>query len=106
MGDLTAKVGEDNNEHGCTTGILGLGLQNDNGKRLEEFCETNELCRGRMLLPFNNTDKMWRSPDGRNENQILDHLLVRRMWRMSPTDMRIKRVAEIFSNHHLLVAHR
>ena len=41
MGDLIAKVVEDNVGHERTMGKHGGGAQNDNGGRLEEFCEIN-----------------------------------------------------------------
>jgi hypothetical protein len=43
MGDLNAKVGNNNNGYERTMGTHGLGIQNDNGERLSEFCQMNGL---------------------------------------------------------------
>ena len=41
MGDLSAKVGEDNQGYENIIGSHGVGERNDNGKRLVDFCGLN-----------------------------------------------------------------
>lgn len=43
MGDLNAKVGKDNTNRGKVMGSHGVGVMNDNGERLCDFCRTNGL---------------------------------------------------------------
>ena len=42
-GDMNAKVGNLVNGLGRVMGRHGLGTVNDNGERLEEFCDFNEM---------------------------------------------------------------
>ena len=49
MGDLNAKVGEDNEGYENIIGSHGLDERNDNGERLVDFCELNNQI-GRVLL--------------------------------------------------------
>ena len=51
IGDWNAKVG--NQEIPGVTGKFGLGVQNEAGKRLTEFCEENALVIANTL--FQNT---------------------------------------------------
>ena len=43
MGNLNAKVGEDNKGYENIIGSHGLGERNDNGERLVDFCRLNNL---------------------------------------------------------------
>ena len=51
MGDLNAKVGSDNIGYEKTMGKHGLGVQNDNGERLCNFCQLNGLVITGTLFP-------------------------------------------------------
>ena len=46
MGDLNAKVGEDNSNRELVMGKHGVGIQNDNGELLTEFFTFNNLVIG------------------------------------------------------------
>ena len=48
MGDWNAKVGTQ--EIPGVTGKFGLGVQNEAGQRLTEFCQENTLVRGNTLF--------------------------------------------------------
>ena len=43
LGDMNAKVGEDNQGYERAMGRHELGSRNDNGERLCELCDLNEL---------------------------------------------------------------
>ncbi|XP_018022732.1 craniofacial development protein 2-like [Hyalella azteca] len=102
MGDLNAKVGSDNSGYERTMGVHGLGMQNDNGERLCEFCQLNGLVITGTLFPHKNVHKAtWVSADGRGKNQI-DHLLINGRWRSSVLDTRAQRGADINSDHYLV----
>ncbi|XP_072025119.1 craniofacial development protein 2-like [Amphiura filiformis] len=102
MGDLNAKVGEDN--EGCESimGKHGLGVRNDNGERLVDFCNLNNLVITGTIFPHRQIHKQtWVSPDGRTKNQI-DHVMVSRQHRTSVQDTRAMRGADIYSDHQLV----
>ena len=48
IGDWNAKVGSQ--EILCVTGKFGLGVQNEAGQRLTEFCQENALVRANTLF--------------------------------------------------------
>ena len=70
-GDWNAKVGSQ--EIPEVTGKFDLGVQNEAGQRLIEFCQENVLVTENTL--FNNVRLYtWTSPDGQYRNQI-DYIL-------------------------------
>ena len=104
MGDLNARVGADNTNRELIMGKHGVGIQNENGELLTEFCIFNNLVIGGTVFQHKRIHKTtWTSPDGRTENQI-DHITIGRKWRRSLLDVRVKRGADAGSDHHLLVA--
>ncbi|XP_072169569.1 uncharacterized protein [Diadema setosum] len=77
---------------------------NDNGERLLDFCATNDLVIGGTLFPHKNIHKLtWISPNGRDRNQI-DHLIINGTWRHSLLDVKVRRGADVSSDHYLVVA--
>ena len=73
IGDWNAKVGSQ--EISGVTGKFGLGVQNEAGQRLTEFCQENTLVIVNIL--FQQYEKQlytWTSPDGRYRNQT-DYVL-------------------------------
>ena len=104
MGDLKAKVGNDNQGYEETMGNHGLGQMNDNGMRFADLCAINNLVIGGTLFSHKRIHKAtWISPDNTTENQI-DHVCISRKFRRSLQDVRVKRGAVVASDHHLLVA--
>ena len=76
MGDLNAKVGNDNTGREDAMGQHGCGTINDNGERLVEFCLSNRCIIGGTIFPHRDIHKLsWRSPDGNTVNQI-DHVII------------------------------
>ncbi|CAG4947415.1 unnamed protein product [Colias eurytheme] len=104
IGDLNAKVGDSNFGREAYMGKHGVGHQNDNGIRFADFCAENELVIGGTLFPHKTIHKTtWNHPDGITKNQI-DHIALSRKWRRSLLDVRVKRGADIDSDHMLLMA--
>ncbi|XP_025080471.1 craniofacial development protein 2-like [Pomacea canaliculata] len=88
MGDMNAKVGNDNTHVERTMGRHGCGCMNENGERLVELCTMYNLVIGGTLFPHRNVHKLtWCSPNGRDRNQI-DHLMINGSWRRSLLDVR------------------
>ena len=70
IADWNAKVGSQ--EIPGLTGILGLGIQNEAGKRLIEFCQENVLVIANILFQQHKRRLYtWTSPDGQHQNQII-----------------------------------
>ena len=71
IGDWNAKVG--NQE--ISGGKFGLGVQNEAGQRIIEFCQENALVITNTLLQQHKRRLYtWTSPDGQHQNQI-DYIL-------------------------------
>ena len=103
MGDMNAKVGRDNIDYERAIGREGCGAINENGERLVELCTTYDLVVGRTLFPHRDIHKLtWYSPNGRVRNQI-EHLMINGTWRRSLMDVRVKRGADVGSDHHMVV---
>ena len=67
--DWNAKVGSQ--ETPGVTGIFGLGVENEAGQRLTEFCQENTLVIANILLQQHRRKLYtWTSPDGQHWNQI------------------------------------
>ena len=73
-------------------------------ERLIELCTTYNLVIGGTLFPHRDIHKLtWYSPNGRDKNQI-DHLMINGTWRRSLLDVKVKRGADVGSDHHLVLA--
>ena len=67
--DWNAKVGSQ--ETPGVTGKFGLGMQNESGQRLIEFCQENALVVANTLFQQHKRRLYtWTSPDGHQQNQI------------------------------------
>ena len=79
IGNWNTKVGSQ--ETPGATGKFGLGLQNEVGQRLIEFCQENTLVIANTLFQQHKRRfYTWSSPDGQNQNQI-DYILCSQRWR-------------------------
>ena len=104
MGDLNAKIGNDNTGNERAMGKYGCGNINNNGERIVDLCGTNNLVIGGTIFPPREIHKLtWISPNGRDKNQI-DHTIINGKWRRSLQDVRVMRGADVASDHHLVVA--
>ena len=73
IGDWNAKVGSQ--ETPGVTGKCGLGIRNEAGQRLTEFCQENELVITNTLFQQHKRRLYtWTLPDGQHQNQI-DYIL-------------------------------
>ena len=103
LGDFNARVGSDNTNRERIMGKHGTGIMTDNGSRLCDICGENDLVIGGTLFQHKTIHKLtWRSPDGRTESQI-DHILVTGKWRRSLQDVKTRRLADVGSDHNLLI---
>ena len=92
IGDWNAKVGSQ--ETPGITGKFGLGVQNEAGQRLIEFCQENTLVITNTLFQQHRRRLYtWTSPDGQPRNQI-DFILCSQRWGQQKQDQELT-VAEI-----------
>jgi hypothetical protein len=102
---LNAKVGSENTGRGHVMGKHGTGTTNDNGEKLVEFCEENNLVIGGTLFQHKYIHKTtWTSPDETTKNQIhVDRIIINRRWRSFLQDVRAYRGANVASDHTLML---
>ena len=99
IGDWNAKVGSQ--ETPGVTGKFGLGVQNEAGQRLIEFCQENTLVIANTLFQqYRGRLCIWTSPDGQYGNQI-DYILYSQRWRSSLQSTKARQGCG--SNHELLI---
>ena len=69
-GDMNAKVGNDREGYERVIGRHGMGQRNDNGRRLCDMCDMNELVITGTLFDHKDIHKAtWISPDRKTKNQ-------------------------------------
>ncbi|XP_055438078.1 craniofacial development protein 2-like isoform X2 [Bubalus kerabau] len=101
-GDWNAKVVSQ--ETPGVTGKFGLGIQNEAGQRLIEFCQENALVIANTLFQQHKRRLYtWTSPDGQHRNQI-DYILCSQRCRSSIQSAKTRPGADCGSDHELLIA--
>ena len=101
IGDWNAKVGSQ--ETPGVTGKFGLGMRNEAGQRLIEFCQENALVIANTLFQQHKRRLYpWTSPDGQHQNQI-DYILCSQRWRSSIQSTKTRPGADCGSHHELLI---
>ena len=102
IGDWNAEVGSQ--ETPGVTGKFGLGIRNEAGQRLIEFCQENALVIANTLFQQHKRRLYtWTSPDGQHWNQI-DYILCSQRWRSSTQSAKTRPGADCGSDHELLIA--
>ena len=101
IGDWNAKVGSQ--ETPGVTGKFGLGIQNESGQRIIEFCQENALVIANTLFQQHKRRLYtWISPDGQHQNQI-DYILCSQRWRSSIQSTKKRPGADCGSDYELLI---
>ncbi|CAF4152005.1 unnamed protein product [Rotaria sordida] len=107
MGDFNARVGvEQANTSGGTVGKHAIDKQNQNGRRLVDFCLLNSLIVTNTFFPHKAVHQgTWMHPKTKQWH-MLDYVLVNRKFRTSVQDVRVHRGATggIGTDHHLIRA--
>ena len=100
--DWNAKLG--NQETPGVTGKFGLGVQNEAGQRLIEFCQENVLViTDTLFQQHKRRPYTWTSLDGQHRNQI-DYILCNQRWRSSIQSAKSRPGTDFGSDHELLIA--
>ena len=86
------------------TSKFGLGIRNEAGQRLTEFCQGNAVGIANTLFQHHKRRLYtWTSPDGQHWNQI-DYILWSLRWRSSIESAKTRPGADCGSDHELLFA--
>ena len=86
------------------TAKFGLGVQNEAGQKLTEFCQENALVIANILFQQHKRwFYTWTSPDGQYQNQI-NYILCSRWWRSSIQSAETRPEADCGSDHGNLIA--
>ena len=102
IGDWNAKVGSQ--ETPGVTGKFGLGVQNEAGQKLIEFCQENALVITNTLFQQHKRRLyVWTSSDGQYQNQT-DYILCSQRWRSSIQSAKTRPGADCGLDHELLIA--
>ena len=102
IGDWSAKVGSQ--ELPGVTGKFDLGVQNEAGQKLTDFCRENTLVLANTLFQQHKRWLYtWTSPNGQYQNQI-DYILCSWRWKGCIQSAKIRPGADCGSNHELLIA--
>ena len=103
MGDWNAKEGSQ--EIPGVTSKFGVGVQNEAGQRLIEFCQENTLGHSKHPLFQQHKRRLytWTSPDAQCRNQI-DYILCSQRWRSSIQSAKTRPGADCGLDHELLIS--
>ena len=102
IGDWNAKVGSQ--ETPGVTGKFGLGVWNEAGQRLIEFCQEHTLVIANTLFQQHKRRLYtWTSPDGQHRNQI-DRILCSQRWRSAIQSAKTRPGADCGSDQELFIA--
>ena len=102
IGDWIAKVGSQ--ETPGVTGKFSLGVQNEAGQRLIEFCQENTLVIANTLFQQHKRRLYtWTSQDCPYQDQI-DDILCSQRWRSSIQSAKTRLRADCGSDHELLIS--
>ena len=102
IGDQKAKV--ESQETPGVTGKVGLGVQNEAGQRLIEYCQENTLVIANTVFQQQKRRLYtWTSPDGQYQNHI-DCILCSQRWRSSIQSAKTRPGDDCGSDHELLIA--
>ena len=84
------------------TGKFGLGVQNEVGQRLTEFCQENALVIANTLVQQHKRQLYtWTSSGTQYRNQI-DYIFCSKRWRSSIQSAKTRLGADCGSDHELL----
>ncbi|GFO37891.1 craniofacial development protein 2-like protein [Plakobranchus ocellatus] len=99
MGDFNAKVGTDKVDDIDIVGKHGLGIRNERGEKLIEWCQTNNIIVGNTWLQQPPRRKWtWKSPGDETRNQI-DYMMISKRYRNALLLAKPYPSADCYSDH-------
>lgn len=106
LGDWNAKIGDTTTDDHIRSivGKFGLGIRNDRGQRLIEFCiEKRFSIMNSFFQHHARRLYTWTSPGARYRNQI-DYIMINYRWKSSVKNAKTYPGADCGTDHNLLVA--
>ena len=104
LGDLNARVGNKPESCNRVIGKEGEDIVTLNGEMLVDLCIRNGLKIANTFFIHKNIHKWTRVAEERNERSIIDYVIVSNSLFYNTEDVRVKRGAEIESDHFLVVS--
>lgn len=101
-GDLNGRVGRKEND--SVIGRFGEEITNDNGERVIEICELNDLKVTNGFFRHKDIHRYTWTQETRELKSIIDYIIIRRRSTIKIRDVRVQRGAECGSDHRLLLA--
>ena len=106
LGDFNSKIGK--GKSGKHVGEYGLGIRNERGDRLLQFCQENDMIITNTFFKLPNRRLYtWKSPQDNDNNIVrnqIDFLLVNERYRNSIKSVKTYPGADVYSDHNLLLA--
>ena len=103
LGDFNAHVGIDNGTWKGVIGQRGDPDINKNGRCLLQFCATNRLCIMNTFFQHKRIHKYTWYRDSLGQRSLIDFCIVSADLFSTVSDVRVKRGAELSTDHHLVV---
>lgn len=104
MGDMNAKVGQQQDRTNPSCGRYGLGERNERGEKFIEFCDSNNLIIANTMFQHHPRHLYtWISPDRKTKNQI-DFICFSHKWINCVKDAKTRPSADCNTDHQLLTA--
>ena len=103
LGDFNAHVGIDNATWKGVIGQHGDPDINKNGRCLLQFCATNGLCIMNTFFQHKRNNKYTWYRDSLGQRSLIDFCIVSADLFSTESDVRVKRGAELSTDHHLVV---
>ena len=100
LGDLNSRVGKQ--EQSKVVGKHGENILNENGKKLIEVCEQNELRILNGFYPHKEIHMYTWTQNFRQLKSIIDYVIIKQKTKMKVQDVRVYRGATCGSDHYLL----
>jgi exonuclease III len=104
VGDFNGRVGQQEEQYKEILGRHGEQIRNNNGNRLLDFCILNNFIITNSWFAHKDIHKYTREEPSRGEKSIIDYVLVEKANMRMVQDTRVKRGAEIGSDHYMVVS--
>ena len=102
-GDFNGRVGIKDEIYKDILEKYGEQIRNDNARRMLDMCQVNNMIVANTFYEHKDMHTYTREEPSRGERSMIDYMLIERENRTSVMDVRVKRSAEISSDHYLLV---
>ena len=103
LGDLNARVGNSKDRYFGAVGKEGESRISPNGELLLDLCIRNNLKIANTFFKHKDIHKWTRVSEERGEKSIIDYIIVSSHLFYNTNDVRVKRGAEIGSDHFLVI---